>query len=239
MKKTFFVLAVLCLGALAFGQKHDHNDFSGMERTVDAFGNDVWIAVDPPLPQGAFEETEEELLPQEELTEAGTVNVYAAGDEEYRSYHGSGWTNTVYTIIETADNRYYQTYGINWVIQGYYNWTSSGSSASAILYDLQNDFSWVSRGLVMGFSRDSKFNAGGIAFVYNSNPGTGYSVCKDQGTNSTIYALRHEAGHNYGCGHDPTGPSPVCMMNYQYSYSVDYFDSAHSSTVSSHGNWFR
>ena len=246
MKRTFFALAVLCLSTLAFAQdtgKHDHShDKSDMERTVDPFGNDVWIAIDPPLPpnEEEFRERyidENEMFPEEELTEAATVSVYAVADEEYRAAY-SNWTSKLNNIIETADNAYYRDFRINWVIQGYYNWTSNGSSSSALLADLASDGAGLPNGLCMGFTRDSNFTAGGIAYVYSSNPGTGYSICKDQGDSSTIYALRHEAGHNYGCGHDPTASSPVCMMNYQYAYSVDYFDSAHANTVRNHDHWF-
>lgn len=216
--------------------------------TTDLFGNEVTVVIDPAInrpvnhawddPDNAlfrgFEVDELDKYPGE-APSATTVPVYAAADEEYRAQY-SNWTSKLYNIIETADNAYYRDYAINWVIQGYYNWTSSGSNSSAILSDLAYDFRNMSDGLVMGFTRDSKFTAGGIAYVYSSNPGTGYSVCLDQGSTSTVYALRHEIGHNYGASHD--FGSTVCMMNYTYAYSVDYFDSAHDSLVSSHSNWF-
>lgn len=216
--------------------------------TEDPAGNKVTVVIDPkirnavnhpwddpadPLFRG-FEVEELEQFP-EEAARATTVPVYVVADEEYRAQY-SDWTSRTYNIVETADNAYYRDFSINWVIQGYYSWTSNGSNSSQILADLANDGSGLPDGLVIGFTRDSNFDAGGIAYVYGSNPGTGYSVTLDQGSSSTTYALRHEIGHNYGASHDFGGT--VCMMNYTYAYSVDYFDSAHDSLVSSHSGWF-
>jgi hypothetical protein len=215
--------------------------------TTDIDGNPVTVFVDPPLANPVnhpWDDPDNPLFRGYEVEEfekygnqidAVTVPVYAVADEEYRAAH-SNWTNLLYQIIETADNAYYRDFGINWVIQGYYSWTSNGSNASGILSNLASAGSGLPDGLCMGFTRDSRFDAGGIAYVYSSNPGTGFSVCLDQGTSSTTYALRHEIGHNYGCSHDfdPT----VCLMNYTYAYSIDYFDSAHNNLISSHQNWF-
>lgn len=216
--------------------------------TLDPAGNEVTVVVDPPVQDWqekpwedpahplfrGFEVDELEKFP-EPATEAVTVPVYAIADEEYRAQY-SNWTSRLNQIIETADNAYWRDFGINWVIQGYYSWTSNGGSASAILSDLASDGSGLPDGLAMGFTRDSNFNAGGIAYVYGSNPGTGFSVCLDQGISSTTFALRHEAGHNYGAGHD--FDPVVCLMNYTYAYSIDYFDSAHENLIISHDHWF-
>lgn len=217
--------------------------------TQDPFGNDVTVVIDPALKdpyENPWDVPGNPLFKGFEIAEAdmffptkncATVPVYAAGDEEYRSYYGSsGWKNKVYNIIETADNAYYRDFCIDWVINGYYNWSSSGANASAILSDLARDFAGFPDGLVQGFTRDPKFEAGGIAYVYSSNPGTGYSVCVDQGSTWTPYALRHEIGHNYGAYHDydPT----VCMMNYTYTYSIDYFCAPHDNLVYAHHHWF-
>ncbi|MCP4659496.1 MAG: hypothetical protein GY856_29160 [bacterium] len=216
--------------------------------TTDPFGNDVTVVIDPPLEnpyENPWDVPGNKLFRGFEVDEAdkffpmkhcATVPVYAAGDEEYRSYHGGNWTSRLYQIIETADNAYYRDFCINWIIYGYYNWYSSGGNASAILSDLASDFSGFPDGLVQGFTRDSNFDAGGIAYVYGYNPGTGYSVCVDQGSTWTPYALRHEIGHNYGAYHDYD--PVVCMMNYTYTYSIDYFHSSHDSLVYSHHHWF-
>lgn len=213
--------------------------------TTDPFGNRVTIVEDPKVENPVehpwdvpgnkmfrgYEIDESEKFP----FKAAVVDVYAVADEEYRAAH-SNWQNLLYQIIETADNAYYRDFNINWVIAGYYSWTSNGNNASQILSDLASDGSGLPNGLCMGFTKDSHFNAGGIAYVYGSNPGTGYSVCLDQGVSSTTYALRHEAGHNYGASHD--FDPVVCLMNYTYAYSIDYFDSAHDSLISSHQGWF-
>jgi len=253
MKSLFFLLATVCLlAAPAMAQKGEKpsDDGSYSYETRDPFGNPVTVVVDPPIRNAVnnpwddpsseifrgFEVEESEKFGKEEMIRAATVSVYAVASQSYRSQYAN-WEDKLYNVIETADNAYYRDFGINWVIQGYYSWTSNGSSANAILADLASDGSGLPDGLCMGFTRYLP-GAGGIAYVYNFNPGTGYSVCLDQGDTSTVYALRHEIGHNYGCGHDPTGSSPVCMMNYQYAYSVDYFDSAHAATVNSHMSWF-
>ncbi len=256
MRKFLCVFCVLLAGAFALAQQSEGLEGARVDEhgalyyeTTDLEGNRVTVVVDPipeitkddptvdpesPLFKGyAVPEGEKELG---EVSRAVTVKVYAVADEEYRSAH-SNWTSFVGNIIENADNAYIRDFGINWAIDSYWNWTSNGGNASAILSDLASDASGLGIGLVQGFSADNNFDAGGIAYVYNSNPGTGYSVCLDQGSSSTTYALRHEIGHNYGCSHD--FGSVVCMMNYNYSYSVDYFDSAHDSLISGRTGWFR
>jgi len=256
MRKFMMALCMLFLAGAALAQTADElegarYDAHGalMYETTDPAGNRVTVVVDPkpeltrddptvdpesPDFKGfANEESEKELG---EVSRAVTVKVYAVADEEYRAAH-SNWTSYVGNIIENADNAYIRDFGINWSIDSYWNWNSSGGNASAILSNLASVASGLGRGLVQGFSADSNFDAGGIAYVYNSNPYTGYSVCLDQGSSSTTYALRHEIGHNYGCSHD--FGSTVCMMNYTYSYSVDYFDSAHDSLISGRTGWFR
>ena len=254
----FLSIALLACGLMAFGQEIDKGhgpsggDPSISYETVDPAGNKVTVVIDPPaknvtaepwfdstspLFQGFNEVDELEKFPKgdERAMRAVTVPVYAVADEEYRAKY-SDWQNRLYQIIETADNAYYRDFAINWVIQGYYSWTSNGNNASQILGDLASDGSGLPSGLVMGFTADPKFNAGGIAYVYSGNPGTGFSVCLDQGISSTTSALRHEIGHNYGCSHD--FDPVVCLMNYTYSYSIDYFDSAHDSLIQGRDHWF-
>nr|MDJ0841297.1 M12 family metallo-peptidase [Acidobacteriota bacterium] len=256
--KTAFTLLVsfaLLAGSSAFAQKFEHNhrdivedgvreDGSVSIRTVDPFGNKVRVVVEPKgpvLPEAPYDNPEDprfvmqsDEMDYDRASKARVnIDVYACADEEYRAAY-SNWTSRLNQIIETADNAYVRDFDINWIIQGYYSWTSSSIGPSGILSQLASAASGLPNGLVMGFTRDSSFNAGGIAYVYSSNPGLGTSVCLDQGTSSTIYALRHEAGHNYGCGHDASNSGKVCMMNYTYAYSVDYFDSAHDSLVNSH-----
>jgi len=252
MKRVFSISLCLglFLGTLALAQKGAEepvDDGSVSYQTTDPAGNSVTVVIDPPFKEAVehpwdnpddpafrgFEVEETEKFPG--AYTAATVDVYAVADEEYRSAY-SNWQDRLYQIIETADNAYYRDFSINWVIAGYYSWTSNGGNASQILGDLASDGSGLPDGLCMGFSRDSNFNAGGIAYVYSSNPGTGYSVCLDQGISSTTSALRHEIGHNYGCYHDYD--PVVCLMNYTYSYSIDYFDSSHNSLINSHMGWF-
>jgi len=261
MKFSHYTLftCFLLLGISAFAQEGDrnageverHSDGSYSYRTIDPQGNDVRVVVEPRMPllpdmpednpdhPDYKLETDEMDVSRAKPGSGGgqiTVNVYAFADEEYRASNGN-WTRKVGGIIEKADNAYGRDQNINWVIAGYYEWTSNGNSASQILSDLSGDSNFVGDGLVMGFTADPNFEAGGIAYVYNSNPGTGVSVCVDQGSTWTAYALRHEAGHNYSCSHD--FDPVVCLMNYTYAYSIDYFDSAHESEINSHRTWFQ
>ncbi|MGX5390119.1 M12 family metallo-peptidase [Bacillus thuringiensis] len=52
------------------------------------------------------------------------------------------------------------------------------------------------------FSLDTRFTAGGIAYMYPSAPQSGISVIFDLGTLYTPYAIQHEISHNYGLPHD-------------------------------------
>ena len=261
MKSIALPMLLFCFVPLMFGQglteqQDDHADHADHEegfRTVDPHGNDVTVFVDPPSLtavyephydpnsphfQGYDEVDEYERFPEgdERMMRAVTVDVYIVADEEYRARH-SDWQNRCYQIVEAADNAYWRDFSINWVVRGYYSWNSNGSNASQILSDLARDAGGLPNGLVMGFSADSRFNAGGIAYVYSGNPGTGFSVCLDQGVSSTTYALRHEIGHNYGCSHD--FDPVVCLMNYTYAYSIDYFDSAHDRLIQRRDGWFQ
>ena len=233
-----------------------HQDGSYSFRTFDPHGNDVTVVVEPRLPNlpdlprdnPAHPDfvRETDAMDQVHAKPGGgnggggngqvTINVYAFADEEYRSAY-SNWQKKIGSIIEKADNAYGRDQNINWVVVGYYEWNSNGRSASQLLSDLSSESNGVGNGLVMGFTADPNFEAGGIAYVYNSNPGTGVSVCVDQGNTWTTYALRHEIGHNYGCYHD--FDPVVCLMNYTHAYSIDYFDSDHECLISSHRNWFQ
>lgn len=222
------------------------DDASYSFETTDPFGNAVTVVVDPPAANPVnhpWDDPANALFRGYEIEDevkfgkaAVTVRVNIVADEEYRAAY-SDWQTRLYNIVETADNAYVRDFGIDWSVGGYYTWTSNGNSSSAILSDLAADASGLPKGLTQGFTRDTKFTAGGIAYVYSSNPGKGYSVCKDQGSTSTVYALRHEIGHNYGCSHD--FDPVVCLMNYTYSYSIDYFDNAHKNLINSHTGWFR
>ena len=267
MKRLTFVMAVFCLTAGLMAQ-HDHahkapvhedgaytyhKDGSYSFKSVDLDGNDVTVVVEPrmpiiPDPPEADPSHPDYVLETQEMDDLRmakpggggsgkvTVDVYVFVDEEYRAAY-SNWQSKVGGIIEKADNAYGRDQNIDWNIVSYHEWTSNGRSASQILSDLNGDSSFVGPGLAMGFTADPNFEAGGIAYVYSNNPGTGVSVCVDQGNNWTAYALRHEIGHNYGCYHD--FDPVVCLMNYTYAYSVDYFDASHESLINSHRNWFQ
>lgn len=253
MTKFVYTWGALLIMGSALAQDREANEPFTSYQTTDPFGNKVTVVIDAPNPEPKEEPWYDPNSPwfqgydavdefdmfkpgDERVAASVTVNVYVVADEEYRARY-SDWQNRCYQIIETADNSYWRDFSINWVIRGYYSWTSNGNNASQILSDLANDARNLPNGLIMGFTADARFDAGGIAYVYGSNPRKGFSVCLDQGVSSTTSALRHEAGHNYGCYHDYD--PIVCLMNYTYSYRIDYFDSAHNNLINNHQNWFR
>lgn len=167
-----------------------------------------------------------------------TVTILIAADEEYRAAHPD-WKTITAQMVEKADNSFWAEHSINYVVTGYANWKSDGANSSALLADLNTEWKNNTQyDFVIGFTKDSKFTAGGIAYVYSSAPQSGISVVLDQGTTSTSYAIQHEWSHNYGLSHDASGSGIKCMMNYDYAYSVNYWDAAHDALIESHRNWY-
>lgn len=219
-------------------------------KSTDPMGNPVTVVLDPPVfAKGQeFDELEHERFDSWEMDESEegnakasvTIDAYIWADEELRAarsnYHA--WLDQV---VETADNAYWRDFQIHWQIRKYWAFHSEFTDAQDLLYKFADlcDRYEPNNGLMMGFTKDPRFgpNVGGIAYVYTSDPGQGVSVTYDQGTSATIYALRHEIGHNFGCYHDYQ--TQVCMMNYAYAYSVDYFHSGHRNVVNANRNWFQ
>ena len=89
-------------------------------------------------------------------------------------------------MVEKADNSFWAEHSINFVVTGYANWKSDGANSSALLADLNTEWKNNTQyDFVIGFTKDSKFTAGGIAYVYSSAPQSGISVVLDRGTTST------------------------------------------------------
>ncbi|MGX9930335.1 zinc-dependent metalloprotease [Virgibacillus salarius] len=166
-----------------------------------------------------------------------TVTVLAVADEEYRAAY-SDWQDRVQQIIENTDDAFIRDHGIDFEVQAVASWTSQGGSSEQILADLQRDWSNEPYDFVTGFTKDANFDAGGIAYVYNSAPGTAYSVNLDQGITNTSKAAQHEFSHNYGLGHDPQGSGIRCIMNYDYAYSVDYWHPEHHAQIQNNKQWY-
>ncbi|MFI8684651.1 zinc-dependent metalloprotease [Rossellomorea sp. NPDC077527] len=167
-----------------------------------------------------------------------TVTVLVAVDEEYRAAHPD-WQTLTTNIVEKADDGFTRDHGIDFEIKAFAQWDSNGNSASEILQDLDRDFNGNGYDFVAGFTRDVNFNSGGIAYVYPSAPnGSAISVNLDQGAENTWHAAQHEFSHNYGAGHDAQGSGIQCIMNYDYSYQVDYWDQEHDNEIEAHKTWF-
>ncbi|MCA0983397.1 zinc-dependent metalloprotease [Halobacillus yeomjeoni] len=167
-----------------------------------------------------------------------TATVLIAADEEYRAAR-SDWQTFTQNIVENADNAFVRDHGIDLEVQAFAQWSSEGNNASEILQDLDQDWNGQGYDFVVGFTKDSNFNAGGIAYVYQSSPyGSAVSVNLDQGAENTWRAAQHEFSHNYGLGHDAQGSGIECIMNYDYSYEVDYWDQEHDDEIQAHKAWY-
>ncbi|WP_409290585.1 zinc-dependent metalloprotease [Peribacillus sp. SCS-37] len=166
------------------------------------------------------------------------VTVLVVADEEYRAAY-SDWQTRIQTIVETADNAFNRDHSVDFVVQAVGNWSSQGGNSSQLLADLARD--WDGRGydFAAGFSRDAAFDAGGIAYVYTGAPaGSAMSVNLDQGTANTAKAAQHEFPHNFGLSHDAQGSGIRCIMNYDYSYSVDYWHADHNAQIAANKYWY-
>ena len=115
------------------------------------------------------------------LAPTRTVTILIAADEEYRAAHPD-WKTITAQVVEKADNSFWAEHSINFVVTGYANWKSDGANSSALLADLNTEWKNNTQyDFVIGFTKDSKFTAGGIAYVYSSAPQSGISVVLDQG----------------------------------------------------------
>ncbi|MDQ0483847.1 zinc-dependent metalloprotease [Guptibacillus hwajinpoensis] len=169
---------------------------------------------------------------------AKVVTVLIAADEEYRAAH-SDWQTLTQNIVENADNAFTRDHNIDFEIKALGQWSSQGANASEILQDMDRDWNGNGYDFVVGFTKDPNFNSGGIAYVYPRSPnGSAVSVNLDQGATNTWHAAQHEFSHNYGLGHDAQGSGIKCIMNYDYSYSVDYWDQDHDNEIEAHKSWY-
>ncbi|TMU87083.1 peptidase M84 [Bacillus sp. BHET2] len=173
-----------------------------------------------------------------QATVNSTVTVLVAVDEEYRAAHPD-WQTLTTDIVEKADDGFTRDHGIDFEVKALAQWDSNGNNAPEILQDLDRDWNGNGYDFVVGFTRDVNFNSGGIAYVYPSAPnGSAISVNLDQGAQNTWHAAQHEFSHNYGLSHDAQGSRIQCIMNYDYSYQVDYWDQDHDNEIEAHKAWF-
>ncbi|KGX89715.1 peptidase M84 [Pontibacillus halophilus JSM 076056 = DSM 19796] len=167
-----------------------------------------------------------------------TATILVAVDEEYRSAY-SDWQTMTHEIVEKADDAFTRDHNIDFEVKAIAKWSSEGNNASEILSDLDRDFNGNGYDFVVGFTRDANFNSGGIAYVYPYDPnGSAISVNLDQGPTNTWHAAQHEFSHNYGLGHDAQGSGIKCIMNYDYSYVIDYWGQEHNQMIQDHRDWY-
>ncbi|MFN2747715.1 MULTISPECIES: zinc-dependent metalloprotease [Bacillus] len=167
------------------------------------------------------------------------VSVLAVADAQYRAKY-SDWQTRIVQIVEQADVMFNRDHSIDFVVEAVAPWTSSGSNSSQILSNLQRNFSGKNYKFVVGFTANSHFDAGGIAYVYSGKPGgSAFSVNLDQGTANTAKAATHEFSHNFGLHHDAQGSGIRCIMNYDYAYTVDVWDSSHNSQIENNKAWYK
>jgi predicted Zn-dependent protease len=191
------------------------------------------------IDQKVFEKTADSTN-SSSTTDQGTqkVTVLAVADEEYKAAYPD-WQSRIQSIVEKADDAFNRDHNIDFEVKGLGEWGSSGQNSEQILADLSKDWDGQGYDFVIGFTRDANFDAGGIGYVYNSEPfGSAISVNLDQGTANTAKATQHELSHNFGLGHDPQGSGIKCIMNYDYAYSVDYWDPEHNETIEKNKIWY-
>lgn len=169
---------------------------------------------------------------------ARIATVAVAADEEYRNADAN-WISTTGGLVEEMDDAFNRDHAIDLDVKIYIAWSSQGSNPQALIDDLKVD--WASKysyDFLIGFSKDPGISTvGGIATQYTSNPSTmASSVLKGSQSYSGVWhAGQHELSHNYGLGHD-TGE--VCIMNYNYIYDVDYWDSTHDALIEKNEIWY-
>ncbi|MFS0595092.1 zinc-dependent metalloprotease [Cytobacillus horneckiae] len=261
MKKSLFIIITLMLsvGFLPLGtavahnetstssqyigdklpRHHEFNDLTSqpiIEKTVKANILDENGRV---IDEKTFEKTGNSDN-QFSINDQGTkkVTVLAVADEEYRNKYPD-WQNRVQSIVEKSDDAFNRDHNIDFEVKSIGEWESSGQNSEEILSNLSDAWDGNGYDFVVGFTDDRNFDAGGIAYVYGSKSnGSAISVNLDQGTASTAKAAQHEFSHNFGLGHDPQGSGIKCIMNYDYAYSVDYWDPSHAERIQLNKVWY-
>lgn len=170
---------------------------------------------------------------------AKIATVAIAADEEFRNTHGSNWTNRARDLVEEMDDAFNRDHSFDLDIKVFIGWNSSGSTEESILGDLRNDWGSVySYDFLIGFSNESDYDLGGMAYQYTSAPSTmAVSTVKGNQSYSGIWhAGQHELSHNFGLGHHTD--STNCIMNYDYLYSVDTWEATHDNLIEKNEAWY-
>ncbi|MDR6225706.1 zinc-dependent metalloprotease [Desmospora profundinema] len=162
-----------------------------------------------------------------------------AVDEEYRSAYPD-WQDQTAKIVEQADQAFNRDHDIDIQVKGFMEWDSNGGNGEQLLNDLTSQSGQYhgSYDFVIGFTKDPRFNYGGIAWLGPQN-GTGVSITADMNADAIWRVLQHELSHNFGLPHDEHGPNgPKCIMNYYYTTKIDYWDQEHNELIQKNKSWY-
>lgn len=180
----------------------------GNERAVYSVGEPVW----------------EDTVTSRAATIA--VNITSPCDQSFRSRY-SNYAYEANRVVERADDYLSQQFGIDFRSVAQPVWTSSGSSAEAILDSAKDKFGLTYNGtksadIMMAFSGTKFGTTTGIAYV-----GAPYGCMFDSGYDQNAKSCQHEFGHTYGLRHH-TG-SDSCVMKQGGPEYIDHLCSTHKN----------
>jgi len=148
-------------------------------------------------------------------------------DEEWRSQ--TDWQSLAFAAVENADDLYFSSFGINFIVSAYQNWTSNDSNFdSALLAEATNECGKNGQDHMIAFTKQT----GNVAAGWG-NVGQPYALVINTSVSGNKKVARHEIGHTYGMNHC----SSNCFMN-GTSLFYSYFDTLCSThTTYMTNNW--
>jgi hypothetical protein len=122
------------------------------------------------------------------------VTAKIATDEEWRSYYGSNSFQTANSAMESADDKMFVNWGIDFQQYQTANWDSSpdsGVNACDLLNDLKADLSPGSSDVLLGFAKNPSTNYAGCSEI----DGDEAEVNWDGSSYNRWVTTQHEIGH--------------------------------------------
>jgi len=144
-----------------------------------------------------------------------TVTTRVAGDDEWRASYGTpDWQDEAELRVETADDKLFANWGIDFVVNEYVNWDTN---------DAQRDLC----GLIWPeFNSEIGLNGRDVAVGFLKNPATGAAGCtaankviaRYQSSTVDWKLTRHEFSHLYGLDDVHSAMHPDDIMEDPYGY---------------------
>lgn len=158
------------------------------------------------------------------------VHVNVPCDEEWRSQ--TDWQLLAFTAVENADDLYFGSFGINFIVNAYQNWSSNNSNLdSALLTEVISECGKNGQDHMIAFTKQTGNSAAGWGRI-----GQPYALVINTSVSGNKKVARHEIGHTYGMGHC-SSESSQCFMN-KTALFYSYFDTLCSThTTYMTNNW--